>query len=118
MMSWAVGFDPMWNRDIGYGVPSICDHPECSEKIHRGLGHVCGSDPYGGETGCGLFFCDRHMSYLGLCERCLDSLSPFEPKPDTIEWIKWKLTHESWARWRSENPDEVKRLKLLEKGSE
>ena len=29
-MSWAVGYDSKWQRDIGYGVPSICDHPKCN----------------------------------------------------------------------------------------
>jgi hypothetical protein len=26
---------------------------------------------------------------------------PFEPKPDTPEWINHKLTDESWAKWRA-----------------
>jgi hypothetical protein len=55
-MSWALGFDGNWNRDIGYGVPSYCDHPKCSAKIDRGLAYVCcGQEPYGGD-GCGLYF--------------------------------------------------------------
>lgn len=40
-MSWAVGYDTNWHRDIGYGVPAECDHPECTERIDRGLGYVC-----------------------------------------------------------------------------
>ena len=27
-MSWAVGYDENWKRDVGYGVPSYCDHPD------------------------------------------------------------------------------------------
>ena len=38
-MSWAVGYDSKWQRDIGYGVPSICDHPKCNKEIHRGLSY-------------------------------------------------------------------------------
>src|SRR5690606_23075125 len=53
-MGWAVGYDSNWNRDIGYGVPTTCDHPGCNEKIDRGLSYVCGDEPYGGEHGCGL----------------------------------------------------------------
>ena len=36
-MSWAVGFDSQWDRDIGYGVPAYCDHPGCGKEIDRGL---------------------------------------------------------------------------------
>lgn len=105
-MGWAVGFDNNWNRDIGYGVPAICDFPGCGEEIDRGLGYVCGGGPYGGEHGCGLFFCDEHL-YLTqempqLCDRCLDEKPPYEPTPDTEEWIQHKATHPSWAEWRKE----------------
>lgn len=53
-MSWAIGYDENWKRDVGYGVPAICDHPGCNEKIDRGLAFVCGGEPMGGEKGCGL----------------------------------------------------------------
>jgi hypothetical protein len=52
-MGWSIGFDTTWNRDIGYGVPAICDRPGCGEAIDRGLSFVCGGEPYGGEKGCG-----------------------------------------------------------------
>lgn len=52
-MSWSVGWDPNWRRDIGYGVPAVCDHPECGVAIDRGLSYVCGSDPFGGEAEMG-----------------------------------------------------------------
>ena len=60
-MGWSIGFDSNWNRDIGYGVPAVCDHPKCNAEIHRGLAYVCGGQPYGGEKGCGLFFCYEHL---------------------------------------------------------
>lgn len=114
-MSWAVGFDSKWNRDIGYGVPAICDFPACGAAIDRGLAYVCGGEPYGGEHGCGLYFCDKHM--LGgeechqLCVRCANEMPPMEPTPDTREWIEWKLADESWGPWRNENPAAVSAMK-------
>ena len=106
MMGWSVGYDENWKRDIGYGVPSICDHPDCTEEIHRGLAYVCGGHPYGGEDGCGLFFCEDHrvMSEFGdhhdVCERCRTHRDPYEPTPDTTEWIQHKNTDPSWEQWR------------------
>jgi hypothetical protein len=63
MMGWMIGYDDRWGRDIGYGVPAACDHPGCDVEIDRGLGYVCGGEPYGGEMGCGLFFCSEHLFY-------------------------------------------------------
>ncbi len=114
-MGWSIGFDSGWNRDIGYGVPATCDHPECNAKIDRGLSHVCGGDVYGGERGCGLYFCWDHlllpMRRLQLCERRERRRKPFAAKPDHPEWIEWKLTDESWQEWRDENPAEVTKLR-------
>lgn len=105
-MGWAVGYDDNWKRDIGYGVPATCDHPGCGERIDRGLGWVCGfQEPYGGDRGCGLFFCASHGGGL-LCERCKPSRKrgePFTPTPDLQEWIDHKATDPSWAKWREEN---------------
>jgi len=110
-MSWSIGYDNNWNRDIGYGVPAICDYPGCDKKIDRGLSYVCGGDAYGGEWGCGLFFCSEHQEYsskgIMLCEKCNKNKGPFEPKPDIAEWIKHKLTDESWREWRLEHSDWV-----------
>ena len=121
-MGWDVGYDTKWKRDIGYGVPSICDHRECLEEIDRGLSYVCGGEPYGGEKGCGLYFCIEHLHFdeegTQLCEKCIENSSPFEPKPDTLEWVKWKLTDESWELWRNENPEDVVRMENRLKFSE
>lgn len=107
-MSWAVGFDSRWNRDIGYGVPAVCDFPGCGAAIDRGLGYVCGGEPYGGEEGCGLFFCGDHQANgVPQCVRCANEQPPFEPTPDVREWIEWKLADESWGPWRDENPELV-----------
>lgn len=120
-MSWAVGYDTNWGRDIGYGVSALCDQPGCSEEIDRGLGYVCGGQPYGGQYGCGLFFCGQHLagSDIGcdqVCDRCaigLEVANPYEPKPDLPEWLRHKLTDESWQQWRDEHPDEAARIQLL-----
>lgn len=62
-MGWSLGYDDRWKRDIGYGVPAYCDQPGCTEEIHRGLAYVCGSHPFGGDRGCGLYFCGSHMEW-------------------------------------------------------
>lgn len=98
-MSWAVG--EFEGRDIGYGVPAICDHPDCDERIDRGLGYVCADGAvYGGDDGCGRFFCMEHGGG-SQCERCAAGQPPFEPSPDTAEWITHKQTDPSWAEWRA-----------------
>lgn len=110
-MSWSIGYDERWKRDIGYGVPATCDHPGCGEVIDRGLSYVCGGQPYGGDHGCGLFFCGKHIGgFTHRCERCCDGKKPFPPTPDRPEWIRHKLAHESWRQWRNEFPEEVARL--------
>lgn len=111
-MGWSIGFSHKHNRDIGYGVPAICDHPDCDAEIHRGIDYVCGDEPYGGEYGCGLHFCHDHLHFDGdrspqMCERCRDEKPEFSPKPDCEEWIQWKLRDNSWQQWREEHPDEV-----------
>lgn len=119
-MSWAIGYDTNWHRDIGYGVPSTCDLPGCNEEIDRGLSYVCGDEPYGGEYGCGLYFCPKHFKYrkphgadrnIQLCPKCYNYKPPFKAKPDTEEWSRWKLTDESWEVWRQEHPEEVSKIK-------
>lgn len=122
IMGWSIGYDNNWKRDIGYGVNSFCDHPRCSAVIDRGLAFVCGGQqPYGGDSGCGLYFCSEHQQYHSFrngdkgfyCFRCCSHKSPYRPKQDHPEWINHKLTHKSWEQWRKENFKEVKNLKLL-----
>jgi hypothetical protein len=106
MMGWSVGYDKKWKRDIGYGVPAYCDHPECNEKIDRGLSYVCGGEPYGGDRGCGLYFCEKHLFFHvrlpQLCERCEKRKPPFPAKPDHPRWTRFKETDPSWATWRAQ----------------
>ncbi len=119
-MGWSIGYDENWERDIGYGVPASCDQPCCNEEIDRGLSHVCGGAPYGGDHGCGLYFCQHHLyekvivedgeDNPPLCMKCCRGHAPYDPKPDVAEWVAWKLTDDSWERWRKENQEEVKKL--------
>lgn len=103
-MGWSLGFDQNWNRDVGYGVPAFCDHPECASVIDRGLSYVCGNEPMGGDHGCGLYFCSAHLAWCGqFCARCAEGSAPFEPRPEHPRWIRHKLKHPSWALWRAEN---------------
>ena len=94
-MGWSIGEHN--GRDIGYGVPATCDHPGCGEPIDRGLAYVCGGEPYGGDHGCGLFFCADHRKMAGkrrehaeLCSQCyVGSARPHPRTPDLPEWINW-----------------------------
>lgn len=112
-MGWSIGYDPNWKRDIGYGVPALCDFPGCCVEIDRGLSHVCGGEPFGGDDGCGLYFCEEHLGWSPVgpcCDNCCLELPPFKAKPDIPRWIAHKLTDESWQRWRDENPYEVEAM--------
>lgn len=109
-MGWSIGFDEKWQRDIGYGVPAYCDHPDCNEKIDRGLSYVCANEEPRGGDGCGLYFCGKHLGYgsedndnlRNCCERCAEGKEAFMPKPEHPEWLAFKATDPSWEKWRKE----------------
>lgn len=125
-MSWAIGDSTKHNRIIGYGVPCICEHPNCNKKIDRGLSYICGGDIDGGEHGCGLFFCAEHLlhapapheaanddaDYYQLCNRCANYKTPYTIKPDCFQWVYWILTDESWHQWRVENKENVHQMRI------
>lgn len=101
-MGWSIGFDTRWDRDIGYGVPAFCDEPNCDALIDRGLSYVyCDQQAYGGDEGCGLYFCDKHQTL-----ECVHD--DYSAKPDHPIWVSHKLTDPSWGEWRQENPGWVK----------
>jgi len=122
------------NRWGGYGVPAICEQPECKVKIDRGMSYACGGKPFS-EYGCDRYFCGKHMEYTSfdveeddgickheddcecpvaeVCERCAKGESPFPYKPEVKKWVRFLLKDKSWAEWRNKNPHKVKELSIL-----
>lgn len=47
-------------REVGYGVEAVCDHPDCDAEIDRGMGYACGSDHGETEFSCSGYFCEKH----------------------------------------------------------
>lgn len=106
------------DRWAGYGVPAECDMQGCTAPINHGLGYKCEDghgeepdseydlegnkltedDPEFEDYGCGLYFCEAHMSDTG-------EHAGVVPKPDSKEWVQHMLTDESWEEWRTENAD-------------
>lgn len=131
-MSWEIGFNENQNRDVGYSVTAICDHPGCTAEIDRGLGYVCCED-INHRACCGAFLCADHRENYTYADE-LEDMEPEELEelghdlddPETqlliaegdivkcnhkaIEykehagWLNHCLTHETWAKWREENP--------------
>lgn len=114
-MSWAVGYDHERDRDIGYGVPCICEHPKCRREIDRGLAFLCGDIHKDG--GCKLYFCGNHLYSTSRGSRCKSCLQrrrkSYKAKPDVRAWLRHKLRHESWRQWRKENPAQVAAMKKI-----
>jgi hypothetical protein len=112
-MGYSIGFDSNTKRDIGYGVPAVCDHPGCKKPIDRGLGHMCGGLQTEGKwnNGCGLFFCGEHLRVTGVCARCSSGRTAFKPKADVDEWLRHKLADASWGKWRKAHPVEVENIR-------
>jgi len=72
-MGWGYGVEPS-GREIGYNVPAVCAHPECNEKIDRGLGCACGDTHGAHENCCDEYFCEKHLIYSKhgfVCAECL-----------------------------------------------
>lgn len=79
-MGWSdCGVDST-GRPIGYAYDAVCDHPECSKEIDRGLSYACGGmhgedSPNGS---CELYFCWNHLipcededgKLVFVCKRC------------------------------------------------
>lgn len=51
--------------EAGYSVGDVCNQPNCTTDIDRGMAYLCGGVPGGDEWGCGHYFCDAHL-YLGI----------------------------------------------------
>lgn len=109
----------------GYGVPSVCEHPDCVEEIDRGMAYACGGEPFS-EVGCDRYFCGKHLFFMGfngdnlpevggknvkeVCSRCSKGKPPFEYKPEHKTWVKHLRKDKSWAKWRKANPEELEKL--------
>lgn len=97
------------DRWAGYGVPAICDMPDCGAEIDRGMGYRCEkyvTYEWDAELeveseieleGCELHFCDAHLEHSTHGD-------DVTPKPDTAEWEDHILSDESWEDWRRDNP--------------
>jgi hypothetical protein len=111
-MGWSVGWSSKQQRFIGYGVPCICEHPDCNEVIDRGLAHCCGDMHDEEEHGCGRYLCSKHLGMTlhtddhvnRCCTACQEGREPYAMKGEHPEWLLWVLTDESWQKWREENP--------------
>lgn len=96
--------------DLGNDVPAVCTHPECNVIVHRGLVHLCGTDPAGAGQGCGLHFCGAHLSGPEqTCDRCANGDPPYDPKVDTPDFPEWRMTGQGWKEWREAHPELVAR---------
>ncbi len=120
------------NRWGGYGVPAICEHPDCKKEIDRGVSYACGEEPFS-EYGCDRYFCEKHLHYTyfdsreedgickheedcdcetkNVCERCKKREQSFDYKPEHPTWMKHLIKDKSWSRWRKENPETVEEFK-------
>lgn len=56
--------------EAGYDVEAECEEGGCTAQIDRGLAFLCGQTPGGDETGCGGYFCGKHMLGDQMCTRC------------------------------------------------
>ncbi len=84
-------------RDIGYGVPALCDAPGCNVEIDRGMDWQCDRTT----ISCAHFFCSKHRHTHSCREFNRGKLTP---KPDIPKWVWWKMTAPSWQKYRDELP--------------
>lgn len=53
-------------RPVGYNVVAVCDQPDCTTTIDRGVSYLCGGGARVGtpeNPGCGLHFCTDHLMF-------------------------------------------------------
>lgn len=137
-MGYSIGFSKELNRYIGYGVIAVCDHSECQTVIDRGMGCAC-CDGLPHHGNCLGYFCAEHienylyfdeledlgedeLSALGLEA---DDLPEEEDNPvykckhtiaegkESIDWLNFILTDDTWAKWREVNPTYIAHYKEL-----
>lgn len=138
-MGYSVGFDFSQDRWIGYGVPAVCDIPDCGTTIDHGMAYKCesghGDEPDGiydverdaggtvisikeapgydpdafEDEGCELFFCEEHRYDTKKHE-------DIQPKPDIPQWEHHMLLDSSWAKWREDNASKIPGMQERTKG--
>lgn len=77
--------------EAGYAVKAMCDKPDCTARVYRGIDALCGETPGGDEHGCGGYFCDPHL-YMApegqsgyRCFLCKDrGADPLDSSPDAM----------------------------------
>lgn len=142
-MGYSIGYCKTHKRDIGYGVPAPCDHPECNEIIDRGMGYAC-CEGFNHSANCKGYFCEEHrwnyvlqdelehmspeeLEALGLSAdaQALDEDSgiircrhTIQPHKEAVVWLEYILNDESWEKFRTKFPERMERFKklLAEKG--
>jgi len=101
-----MGYQIYWanGRWQGYGVPAYCDYENCKEEIDRGLAYRHENE--NDDETPRIFVCNKHkLASLNKIKIDFEKEHP--------EWLSHILTHGSWKQWRSENPEIVKKYKLL-----
>ncbi len=68
------------SRPAGYYVLATCDARGCDAEIDRGLGCLCGDTPHGpfdDARGCGRYYCESHLGWVGPRGGCAHRGSKF-----------------------------------------
>lgn len=64
-MGWSLGTNNN-GREVGYGVPAVCDFEGCEAEIDRGLSYACGENHDEGENEygayCEWYYCYDHLN--------------------------------------------------------
>lgn len=85
--TYEIDAGPLAGQMGGYNVTATCGHNGCEESIDRGMDHMCGDNPHGGdEDSCGLFFCADHLEYVGgtPAQRCTACAEAIRSDPETL----------------------------------
>ncbi|OTG87924.1 hypothetical protein [Acinetobacter sp. ANC 3813] len=140
-MSYACYTSEKNGREQGHGVPAVCDHPDCTNEIDRGMGHLCFENP-NIEASCGGFYCSDHSDLsvtitedefdgldddeaLELAQSYgLDEVPVFDEdgyfyicnhKPieykESRKWLQFIHDDESWQTWLEKEPVRAARIK-------
>jgi len=65
-MGWADCGSDSQGRPIGYAFEGVCDHPECSKALYRGVDAACGGMHGADEYSCEGYFCWDHLEFVSV----------------------------------------------------